>query len=145
MSRIKNNHSPVIYEDGLQTRDFISVHDIVDANILAMEKSSSNYESFNVGTGKPVLNNLAMLPGDDGRAQFLKLTELSDLVGLELGIADEHQYLAITDQAKDYTIPDHATTRVPVTSTRLGLVGCPDRAISHLTGGVVVPPQPSER
>jgi dTDP-L-rhamnose 4-epimerase len=31
---------------------FISVHDIVKANILAMESSDANYEVFNVGTGK---------------------------------------------------------------------------------------------
>jgi len=54
MSRIKNKNSPIVYEDGLQTRDFISVHDITQANILAMEKSSADYETFNVGTGKPL-------------------------------------------------------------------------------------------
>ncbi len=53
MSRLKNNNPPVIYEDGLQTRDFISVHDVVQANILAMEKSAADYEVFNVGTQKP--------------------------------------------------------------------------------------------
>jgi dTDP-L-rhamnose 4-epimerase len=54
MSRIKNKNQPIVYEDGLQTRDFVSVHDIVQANLLAMEKNSANYETFNVGTGKPV-------------------------------------------------------------------------------------------
>jgi len=54
MSRIKNNNQPVIYEDGLQTRDFISVKDIVQANILSMKDSSANYEVFNVGTGKQI-------------------------------------------------------------------------------------------
>ncbi len=53
MSRIKNDNQPVIYEDGLQTRDFVSVHDIVQANLLVMEKSNANYESFNVGSGSP--------------------------------------------------------------------------------------------
>lgn len=52
MSRIKNNHSPVVYEDGLQTRDFISVHDIVEANILAMSKKEADYDVFNVGSGQ---------------------------------------------------------------------------------------------
>ncbi|MDD5449045.1 MAG: GDP-mannose 4,6-dehydratase [Candidatus Omnitrophica bacterium] len=51
LSRIKNNHPPVVYEDGLQTRDFISVHDIVDANMLALNKKAADYRSFNVGTG----------------------------------------------------------------------------------------------
>lgn len=53
-SRIKNNNKPIVFEDGLQTRDFVSVHDIVAANILVMGKSSANYEVFNVGTGLPV-------------------------------------------------------------------------------------------
>jgi dTDP-L-rhamnose 4-epimerase len=52
-ARIKNNNSPLIFEDGLQSRDFVSVHDIVEANILAMENSNANYGVFNVGTGKP--------------------------------------------------------------------------------------------
>jgi len=51
-SRIKNNENPVIFEDGFQSRDFISVHDIVAANILAMKSSNANYKVFNVGTGK---------------------------------------------------------------------------------------------
>jgi dTDP-L-rhamnose 4-epimerase len=54
LSRIKNNKSPVIFEDGLQTRDFIWVGDIVNACILSMEKESANYEIFNVGSGKPI-------------------------------------------------------------------------------------------
>jgi len=54
LSRIKNNKSPVIFEDGLQTRDFIWVGDVVNACILAMEKDQANYEIFNVGSGKPI-------------------------------------------------------------------------------------------
>ncbi len=53
MSRLANGKAPVIYEDGLQTRDFISVHDIVQANMLAMENEQADYQIFNVGTGKP--------------------------------------------------------------------------------------------
>jgi len=45
--------APVIFEDGLQTRDFTSVHDIVQANLLALEKHRSGVEIFNVGTGVP--------------------------------------------------------------------------------------------
>lgn len=52
-ARIKNDNSPMIFEDGLQSRDFISVHDIANANVLAMKSSNADYEVFNVGTGRP--------------------------------------------------------------------------------------------
>lgn len=54
MSRIKNDHAPLIFEDGSQSRDFVSVHDIVQANLLAMGSTAADYENFNVGTGKQV-------------------------------------------------------------------------------------------
>jgi len=52
-SRILNNNSPYVFEDGLQSRDFIHVSDVIEANLLAAEKEGANYEVFNVGTGKP--------------------------------------------------------------------------------------------
>lgn len=54
MSRIKNNNPPLIFEDGNQSRDFISVYDITVANILAMEKKSADYDVFNVGSGSQI-------------------------------------------------------------------------------------------
>ena len=42
----------IMFEDGGQTRDFISVHDIARANLLAMKSSKGDFKSFNVGTGK---------------------------------------------------------------------------------------------
>jgi dTDP-L-rhamnose 4-epimerase len=54
MSRIKNDRSPVIYEDGCQTRDFVSVQDVVEANLRAMERSEADDQAVNVGTGKPL-------------------------------------------------------------------------------------------
>ncbi len=53
LSRIKNNNPPLIFEDGLQSRDFVNIRDIVQASILAMESNNANYEVFNVGTGEP--------------------------------------------------------------------------------------------
>ncbi len=52
LSRIKNSKAPIIYEDGSQSRDFISVYDVVRANILAMEKEKADYQIFNLGSGK---------------------------------------------------------------------------------------------
>lgn len=51
-TRILNNNSPVIFEDGGQSRDFVYVGDIVQANILAMEKESANFQIFNVASGQ---------------------------------------------------------------------------------------------
>ena len=51
LSRLQNKNPPIIYEDGLQSRDFIHVKDLVAANILALEKQAANFEIFNVGTG----------------------------------------------------------------------------------------------
>ncbi len=44
--------APVVYEDGLMQRDFVNVHDVVDANILAMTRDEANYQAFNVGGGR---------------------------------------------------------------------------------------------
>ncbi len=43
----------VVYEDGLQTRDFVHVADVVDANFRVLEPDC-NYEAFNVGSGVAV-------------------------------------------------------------------------------------------
>lgn len=53
ISRLKNGKAPVVYEDGIQTRDFISVHDVVDALITAMNNKKADYNVFNIGSGIP--------------------------------------------------------------------------------------------
>ena len=50
-TRILNDKPPVIYEDGLQTRDFVFVEDVARANLLVAEKEEANFQVFNVGTG----------------------------------------------------------------------------------------------
>ena len=53
LARIKNAQPPVVYEDGRQTRDFISVHDAVRAIRLALECEKQPTDCFNVGSGQP--------------------------------------------------------------------------------------------
>ncbi len=53
-SRIKNNEPPVVFEDGQQTRDFVSVHDIVQSCVLAMNSAGADHRAVNVGTGESV-------------------------------------------------------------------------------------------
>ena len=53
-SRLMNGNIPVIFEDGNQLRDFVSVHDVVQANLLALRSSEADGMALNVGTGDPV-------------------------------------------------------------------------------------------
>ena len=53
-ARLINNQAPLVFEDGEQMRDFVSVHDIVRANMLAMERAESNDQVVNIGCGKPI-------------------------------------------------------------------------------------------
>jgi len=50
-SRLLNGNPPMIFEDGEQTRDFVHVSDIVQANLLALETDRADYQAINVGTG----------------------------------------------------------------------------------------------
>ena len=48
--RLVKNKKPIIYGDGEQTRDFISVSDIAQANLIALDSACTG--TFNLGTGK---------------------------------------------------------------------------------------------
>lgn len=50
-TRIKNGNDINIFEDGLESRDFVYIEDVVDATILGLEKDEANGNAFNVGTG----------------------------------------------------------------------------------------------
>jgi dTDP-L-rhamnose 4-epimerase len=52
-SRLLNDQPPTIFEDGEQSRDFVHVSDIVQANLRALETDGGDYEAMNVGTGRP--------------------------------------------------------------------------------------------
>jgi dTDP-L-rhamnose 4-epimerase len=43
---------PTLYEDGLQCRDFVNIHDVVRANLMALEDGRMDYKVFNVGGKK---------------------------------------------------------------------------------------------
>jgi len=60
--RLLNDERPSIFEDGEQTRDFVHVSDIVQANLLALETDRADYQALNIGTGSPIsINEIALM------------------------------------------------------------------------------------
>lgn len=51
-SRLLNYNAPLIFEDGNQKRDFVSVYDVAKACRLALETPKAIDSVFNVGSGK---------------------------------------------------------------------------------------------
>jgi dTDP-L-rhamnose 4-epimerase len=46
-----------VFEDGLESRDFVYIDDVVEATKLGIEKDEANGNVFNVGTGIPITVN----------------------------------------------------------------------------------------
>jgi dTDP-L-rhamnose 4-epimerase len=57
-----NDQPPMVFEDGEQTRDFVHVSDIVQANLLALETTNADYHALNIGTGFPIsISEIALM------------------------------------------------------------------------------------
>jgi dTDP-L-rhamnose 4-epimerase len=50
-SRLMNDRPPIVFEDGRQRRDFVSVHDVAQACRLALEVPDAAGRALNVGSG----------------------------------------------------------------------------------------------
>jgi dTDP-L-rhamnose 4-epimerase len=53
-SRLLNRRAPLIFEDARQMRDFVSVHDVVQGNMLALERKEGDGMALNIGSGHPI-------------------------------------------------------------------------------------------
>lgn len=83
-SRLMNDKPPIVFEDGNQARDFIHISDIVQACILAMDKSEGDYQVFNIGTGRKltvldVANVLIDKLGFKGESQIVNRFREGDI------------------------------------------------------------------
>jgi len=85
---MKKDEKIVVFGDGNQTRDFIYVDDVVEANILAMN-SQLDYGVFNVGTGNSV-----------------SINEMIGMLGKKLGKEPQVEYVENT--IKNYVMHTRA-------------------------------------
>jgi dTDP-L-rhamnose 4-epimerase len=53
-ARLLNGRPPLVFEDGLQRRDFVSVHDVARACRLALERQDVRGAAINIGSGESV-------------------------------------------------------------------------------------------
>jgi dTDP-L-rhamnose 4-epimerase len=122
-ARLLNRGPPLVFEDGLQQRDFVHVHDVARACLLALETDCIN-EVFNIGSGQSrtilsVARDLARVMGwreiaptitgkyraGDIRHCFADLAKSNALLGFKPrvafddGLAELARYLA--DQIAD--------------------------------------------
>ena len=81
-SRLLRGESPLIFEDGLQTRDFIYVEDVARAVEIALKRGTG--EAINIGTGQPttvleVATTLAEVLGTDIQPKLLGEKRAGDI------------------------------------------------------------------
>jgi len=77
ISKFLKKERPVIFGDGLQTRDFTSIHDVVEANIMAAWPDNTEVfgKAFNIGAGSnrsvnDVIKNIKAVLQTDIEAEY---------------------------------------------------------------------------
>jgi nucleoside-diphosphate-sugar epimerase len=69
--KLKNNEIPTIFGDGEQTRDFVFVKDVVEANMKAVTTDDCEGQYYNIATGhKITLNELLRVLSDIYNIEF---------------------------------------------------------------------------
>lgn len=75
---LRSGATPTVFGDGQQTRDFVFVKDVVQANLLAMRANAGAGDVFNVGTGRQaslldLLSVLGELSGSAVEPEFAEV------------------------------------------------------------------------
>ncbi|MBI3970413.1 MAG: NAD-dependent epimerase/dehydratase family protein [Chloroflexi bacterium] len=69
VQRLLHGRQPIVYEDGRQLRDYVTVWDVARANVLALEDARADFQALNVGGGRA-----------------LTVLEYAEVVGRTLGL-----------------------------------------------------------
>lgn len=134
-SRMLNGQQPLIFEDGEQQRDFVSIHDIVQANLLAMDSAASDGEVINIGGGVPITirrvaeilakslgKNLEPVVTNKYRAGdirhcFADLSKARKLLGYEPQVTHEQGFAELAEWLAGQEAEDKAETMLQELST----------------------------
>jgi dTDP-L-rhamnose 4-epimerase len=104
-ARLLNGQRPLINEDGLQRRDFVSVYDVARAFRLALESTGANGRAINIGSGR----SYTIVEVAELMAKALGRPDLGPVMTGKVRIGDiRHCYADLTQAKKilDFT-PAH--------------------------------------
>ena len=95
--KLKKNEVPTIFGDGEQTRDFVFVSDVVEANMKAIKAEHGVGEYYNIATGNKItLNDL--------------LKNLSDIYNIEFNV--DYGEVRKGDIKESYAVIDKAVSKL---------------------------------
>jgi dTDP-L-rhamnose 4-epimerase len=136
-SRYLNGKPPVIFEDGWQQRDFVSVHDVVEACRLCLESPAAVDQVFNIGSGQAcTIRALAQLMGQalgceeitpqisgkyrmgDVRHCFADITRARACIGFEPRVGLEQGIVELADWLEGQQAEDHFDRAAEELNTR---------------------------
>lgn len=125
-ARLLNGRPPLVFEDGMQRRDFVHVHDVARACRMALEADHSQ-DVFNVGSGQSrtilsVAEDLAQVMGrrdiapeitrkyraGDIRHCFADIGKARDLLGFEPHVAFKDGLEELAEYLADQIADDQA-------------------------------------
>ncbi|HEX5217937.1 MAG TPA: NAD-dependent epimerase/dehydratase family protein [Verrucomicrobiae bacterium] len=127
-SRLLNHSAPLIFEDGSQQRDFVSVHDVAQACRLALEKPEAANQVFNVGSGshftvREIAERMAQVLGKadleptitgkyrvgDIRHCFADISRAREVLGYEPGVGFDEGLVELADWLGGRIAIDHVS------------------------------------
>lgn len=135
-SRLLNQNAPMIFEDGLQRRDFVNVRDVACACLLALQSSNAPGRVFNIGSGtqytiRELAEKMAAVMGKrmtpqvtgkyrvgDIRHCFADITLARQLLGYHPAVSIEEGLRELVEWLKTQIAEDHVNRASAELATR---------------------------